>query len=125
MKQFVDSTIVAGAFTPNENREKCQNILREGGVINGLVLIESFDVIERITKKREYALKVIRTLMSSNLEIVELANGIIFEAIKRCDKCELRVFDLIHYTTAMFKGCSSIVSYDKDFDRLEIKRAEP
>ncbi|MFH1396887.1 MAG: PIN domain-containing protein [archaeon] len=125
MKQFIDSTIIIGAFTPNDNKEKCQNILKGGGVIDGLVLIESFDVIERITKKRQYALKVIRTLMSSGVEIVELTNGIIFESIKRCDKYKLRVFDLIHYTTALLKCCSNIVSYDKDFDKLEIKRIEP
>jgi len=125
MKQFIDSTIITGAFTPNENKEKCQAILKEGGVINGLVLIESFDVIERITKKREYALKVIRTLMSSNLEIVGLTNSVIFESIKRGDKYNLRVYDLIHYTIALLNGCSSIISYDKHFDNLEIKRNEP
>lgn len=125
MKQFIDSTIITGAFTPNENKEKCQSILREGGVINGLVLIESFDVIERIMKNRQYALKVIRTLMGSNLEIVELSNRIIFESVKRCDKHKLKVFDLIHYTTALLKSCPSIASYDQDFDMLEIERMEP
>jgi len=125
MRQFIDSTIVAGAFTANENKEKCQNILREGGVINGLVLIESFDVIERITKDREYTLKVIKSLMSGNLRVVELTNRIIFESVKRCGKYILRVYDLIHYRTALLTGCSSITSYDKDFDNLELKRIEP
>ena len=125
MKQFIDSTIIIGAFTPNEKKEVCQNTLREGGVINGLVLIESFDVIERITKNREYALKVIKSLMSSDLEVIELTKGFIFEAMKRSDKYDLRIFDLIHYTSALLNGCSAIVSYDNHFDNLEIKRAEP
>lgn len=125
MKPFIDSTIITGAFTPNENKEKCQHVLNGGGVIDGLVLIESFDVIERIMKDRQYALKVIRALMGSNLEIVELSNRIIFESVKRCDKYRLKVFDLIHHTTALLKSCPSIVSYDKDFDMSEIKRIEP
>ena len=125
MKPFIDSTIVAAAFTPNENAENCQNELRKGGVINGLVLIESFDVIERITKDRGYALRAIKSIMGGNLEIVELTNRLIFESIKRCSKYRLRIYDLIHYTTALIKGCSSVVSYDKHFDSLEIKRKEP
>lgn len=125
MKRFIDSTVITGAFTPNENREKCQNILMGGGVINGLVLIESFDVIERITKKRQYALSVIKALMGSDLEIVELTSSAIFESIKRCKKHNLRIFDLIHYTTALLNGCSSIITYDKDFDNLELDRIEP
>ena len=125
MKKFIDSTIISGAFTSNENRERCQAILAEGGIIDGLVLIESFDVIERITKKRDYAMKVIRTLMGSNLEIIDIANNVIFEAIKRGNRYNLRVFDLIHYTTALINGCSSIVTYDKDFDNLDIPRKEP
>lgn len=125
MGQFIDSTVIVGAFTANDNREKCQNVLRNGGVINGLILVESFDVIERITKNRQFAFKAIRSLMGSNLDIVELTNRIIFESVKRCNKYNLRIFDLVHYTTALLQGCPSIISYDQYFDNLEIKRIEP
>ena len=125
MKPFIDSTVIVGAFTPNENRESCQKILKQGGFINGLVLIESFDVIERITKNREYALRVVRSLMASDLEIIQLSNSFIFEALKRSNRNKLRIFDLIHYSTALLNNCSDIVSYDKHFDGLELRRVEP
>jgi len=125
MQPFIDSTVIIAAFTPNEKKEACQKIINEGGVINGLVLIESFDVIERITKNREYSLKVVRSLMSSSLEIAQLTNAFIFEAIKRSNRNSLRIFDMIHYSTALLYNCSGIISYDKHFDNLDIKRVEP
>lgn len=125
MKPFIDSTVIICAFTPNENRESCQKMLKQGGFINGLVLIESFDVIERITKNRAYALRVVRSLMASDLEITQLSNAFIFEALKRSSRNKLRIFDLIHYSTALLNSCSGIVSYDKHFDGLEIRRVEP
>ena len=125
MKPFIDSTVVVCAFTPNENRESCQKILKQGGFINGLVLIESFDVIERITKNREYALRVVRSLMASDLEIIQLSNAFIFEALKRSNRNNLRIFDLIHHSTALLNSCSDIVSYDRHFDGLELRRVEP
>ncbi|MBI2130661.1 PIN domain-containing protein [Candidatus Woesearchaeota archaeon] len=125
MKPFIDSTVIICAFTPNENRESCQKMLKQGGFINGLVLIESFDVIERITKNRAYALRVVRSLMASDLEITQLSNAFIFEALKRSSRNKLRIFNLIHYSTALLNSCSGIVSYDKHFDGLEIRRVEP
>ena len=125
MKPFIDSTVIVCAFTPNENRESCQKILKQGGFINGLVLIESFDVIERITKNRGYALRVVRSLVASDLEIIQLSNAFIFEALKRSNRNKLRIFDLIHYSTALLNNCSDIVSYDKHFDGLELRRVEP
>ena len=125
MKPFIDSTVIVCTFTPNENMESCQKILKQGGFINGLVLIESFDVIERITKNRGYALRVVRSLVASDLEIIQLSNAFIFEALKRSNRNNLRIFDLIHYSTALLNSCSDIVSYDKHFDGLDLRRVEP
>ena len=33
--------------------------------------------------------------------------------------------DLIHYTSAVLNNCSEIVSFDKDFINLDLKRVEP
>ena len=125
MKPFIDSTVIVGAFTPNENMESCQKIVKQGGFINGLVLIESFDVIERITKNREYALRVVRSLMASDLEIIQLSNAFIFEALKRGNRNNLRIFDVSHFSAVLPNNCSDKVIYDKHFDNLEIRRVEP
>ncbi|MBI2632176.1 hypothetical protein HYW75_04180 [Candidatus Pacearchaeota archaeon] len=42
--RFIDSNILAYAFYENENREKCQNFIKEGGIINTVNLIESFNL---------------------------------------------------------------------------------
>jgi predicted nucleic acid-binding protein len=125
MKIFIDTSIIIHAFTNSERAVTCRKLLQDGGTINGLILIESFECIKRITKDTDYALQVIRSLHKSNLEIVNITNGFIFDALKRSDKYDLKVFDLIHYVTALLSGCSTIASYDKDFDNLEIKRIEP
>ncbi|HIG98412.1 TPA: hypothetical protein HA231_03240 [Candidatus Woesearchaeota archaeon] len=47
----------------------------------------------------------------------------LFEAFGRIGRYHL--FDLIHYITALNNDCAKIISYDKDFDNLEIRREEP
>ncbi|MFH1054126.1 MAG: type II toxin-antitoxin system VapC family toxin [Candidatus Woesearchaeota archaeon] len=120
---FIDSSVIALAFTPNPKSERCQKAIQEGGVINGLVLMESFEVIKRILKSHELAFKSIRSLMGSGIKIIEVSNDIIFDSIKNDNK--LKIFDLVHYRTALNEGCSQILSYDNHFDNLKIKRVEP
>jgi len=123
--QFIDSTIVTLAFTLNEKSEKCRDIIRNGGIINSLVLVESFSNIERITKSRRLAIGSIKSILGC-LEVAAVDQNILFESLRRAERYnKLKIFDLIHYTTALLSGCSSIVSYDKDFEGLEIKREEP
>lgn len=122
--EFIDSSVVTLAFTNNEQKEACRNEIRKGGVTNSLVLVESFVNIERITKSRNLAKDAVKSLLAA-LVIVPVDNNVIFEALKRAEKCNLKFFDLVHYTTALLRGCSSIISYDRDFDNLEIKRKIP
>lgn len=122
--KFIDSTIIILAFTNNCNKEKCRNALRRGGITNSLVLVESFSSIERITKNKILATKSIKGILG-NLKIISVDNNVIFEALKKTEKSNLKFFDLIHYVTASLYNCTSILSYDCDFDRLEIRREEP
>ena len=63
--------------------------------------------------------------MRSHLEIVDVDASAIFAALKQSKRMHLRFFDLIHYMTALAKGCAAIVSLDKDFDNLKLPRIEP
>lgn len=127
MTKFVDSDIIVFAFTVNPLQDNCYNfITNESITINTLVLLESFSKIGTITKSKKLALKGIKALYNAeNVEIVNLDINLFFEAVKRSDKYNLKISDLIHHTTALLKGCSSIVSYDRHFDKLEIGRVEP
>lgn len=123
--KFLDSNVLAYAFYSNENTLKCQKTIIEGGLANTFNLIEAFFVIEKETGNREIAQKSIKALLKSNIQIVDVDVNIIFETLKRISRHRLGIFDMIHYSCALLNDCSAIVSYDKDFDNLEITREEP
>lgn len=123
--KFLDSNILAYAFYRNENTIKCQRVIIEGGLADTFNLIEAFFVIEKETGNREIAQKSIRGLLKSNIQIIDMDINIVFEAIKRANIFKLSIFDIIHYSCALINGCEAIVSYDKDFDNLDIPRVEP
>lgn len=120
--RFLDSNIIAYAFYENENQINCQNIIREGGIIDTIVLIESFNIIEK-ERDREYATRAIKSILRANIKIIDVDLNLIFETMKRAEKYkQLKFIDLLHYTTAIMEDCESILSYDQDFDNLEIPR---
>ena len=125
--EFLDSNVFVQAFYENENTEKCQEIIKKGGLTNTLVLTETFHIVEKIVN-REKAEKVIKGILKSNIEIIDLDINLIFESLKKINQHKLSFYDMIHYTCALLNNCSSILSYDKDFDNeknIEIKRREP
>ena len=123
--KFLDSNVIAYAFYKNEYTEKCQNVLREGGLVNVFNLIESFFIIEKETKSREIAQKSVKNLLKSNIQIIDVDVNLLFEALKRMNNLKLSIFDAIHYSCAIVNNCNAIISYDKDFDKLDIPREEP
>jgi predicted nucleic acid-binding protein len=126
MTSFIDSNIIIYAFVRSQWRKQCRDVLyKEGLVSNTLVLLESYAKLGTITNQM-HATKVIRHLLGlGNLEIANMDNNLFFEAVKRNRESMPKISDLIHYTTALLSGCTEIISYDKHFDGLEIKRAEP
>ncbi len=120
--KFIDSNILAYAFYENKNIKNCQQIIKEGGIINTINLIEAYNIIYFETNL-EHATKSIKSLLKSNLKIVNTDINLIFEAIKRTSKYrKLKFIDLIHYITALLNNCNEFASYDSDFDNLEIIR---
>jgi|SRR3989344_5227281 len=123
--KFIDSNILAYAFYENKLQDNCQEIIKEGGIINTINLIEAFNIIE-YESNREIAKNAIKGFLKSNLNVVEVDMNIIFEALKRAEKYKkLKFIDLIHYVTALLNNCEVIISCDKDFDNLEIIKEEP
>ena len=122
--KFLDSNILAYAFYDNEHTNRCQKVILEGGLVDTFNLIEAFFIIEKETN-REKAQKSIKALLRSNLNIVEVDINIVFESLKRINQSKLSIFDMIHYTCAILNECDAIISYDNDFNNLEIPRREP
>ena len=122
---FIDSNVLAYAFYDDDKKERCQQIIRGGGIINTVNLIEAYNILQ-FEVNREHATKSIKSLLKSNLLIVNVDINSVFEALKRTQKnINLKFVDLIHYSCAITNSCSAIISYDKDFDDLDIPREEP
>lgn len=120
--KFLDSNIFAYAFYQNPRQEHCQRLIREGGVTDILTLVEAFNIIEAETN-RETAMSSVRGLLRSDLEIVAVDLTVFFEALKQAGRYQkLKFLDLVHYTVAKLKQCPTLVSYDSDFDGLDIPR---
>ncbi len=122
--KFIDANIIAYASYINERQNNCQNILRgENNVTDTLVLAEAFNIIE-LQINREAAVLAIKSILRS-MEIVALDVNVLFEALKKAEQYkQLNFLDLVHLTVASLKNCGRIISYDKDFDNLEIIRVE-
>ncbi|MBI2142551.1 PIN domain-containing protein [Candidatus Woesearchaeota archaeon] len=123
--EFLDSNIIVYAFTSNPRKDKCRNVLRERRFLtNSLAISEAIGTIGTIDKEQG-KIALISILRSGNIQIIDLSTNLLFESVRRQHKYNLKLFDLIHYTTALLNNCQSIISYDKDFDKLEIPRVEP
>ena len=132
-KCFMDTDVFVNAFvdldeTKKENSRRLLDQASSGSVklvTDFLVLIESFYTIEKY-KGTTLAIKVLKESLSlGNLEIISINQIIYFESIKRVGRYNLKFNDLVHYTVALLNNVSGIYSYDKHFDKLEIKRIEP
>jgi predicted nucleic acid-binding protein len=127
MSKLVDSDVIVFAFSNNPRKDACRKLIEaENITINTLILLESFSKVATITKDNALAESMAKLFYTAdNIEIIDFDANLFFEALKRSGKYRLKISDLVHYTTALLNSCSSIISYDRDFDNLEIKRIEP
>ena len=123
--RFIDANVIIKAFTDNEDKEECRSVLQEEFVTNTLVLVEAFNAISRIKNDKLSASNCVKSLFKANCIIMDLNRDLLFESLKRINKYGLDFPDLIHYTSAVLNNCSEIVSFDRDFDNMDLKRIEP
>ena len=123
--KFLDTNIIAYAFYYNQHTLNCQKIIKEGNTLtNTFALAEAFEIIRRETNQ-EIAEKSLITILRYNIEVVEIDVKIFYDVIKKIKNHNLKIYDMIHYICALQNECESIVSYDTDFDNLDIPREEP
>lgn len=122
---FIDSNILAYAFYDNDKKDKCQQMIQKGGITDTVNLIEAYNIIQ-FEVSREHATKSIKSLLKTNLSIIDVTINSVFEALKRAQRnTNLKFIDMIHYSCALVNNCNALISYDKDFDNLDIPRKEP
>ena len=61
-----------------------------------------------------------------NLKLLNIKRSVVLRAQRLMEKYKIKPRDAIHAATALENGIETIVSYDRDFDKLEeIKRLDP
>ena len=61
-----------------------------------------------------------------NLKLLNVKRSVVFRAQRLMEKYGIKPRDAIHAATALENGVETIVTYDRDFDKVEeIKRLEP
>src|SRR3989338_11209626 len=109
---FVNAFVLLDATKNRASRELLEKL--EKGQINLLtdyfVLAETFHVLERY-KGTNKSSEVIRKILTfAYLEIVAIDSFAFFEALKRTEKYQLKINDLIHYTIALLRNAEGIYS---------------
>ena len=124
MPPFIDANVIVSAFTDSENRKLCQSAIAKTFVTDSLCMVEAYNFIAKISKSKEHASESIKSLYGRGI-IVQLDKNLLFSGLKMAGSSRLNIFDSIHYAAALLNECSEFISYDKDFDNLQIKRTRP
>jgi len=67
-----------------------------------------------------------KLLVFPNLKLLNIKRSVVLRAQRLMEKYKIKPRDAIHAATALENGIETIVSYDRDFDKLdEIKRLDP
>ena len=126
--RFIDTNILVHAFTFGPRKGACMEVLKgdECFVSSPLILSELFSILFRITKNKQFCHSIITEIIKNpQFSFVSIDKNIAFEAVSHMNKYDLHFNDACHYATAVACGCEAIVSYDKDFDGMPLKRIEP
>ncbi|MBI4439815.1 type II toxin-antitoxin system VapC family toxin [Candidatus Woesearchaeota archaeon] len=124
--EFVESTVLVYAFTNSKWREACRGILgKQGLATDSLAIAEACSKIGTLTGREQEIMFLKSVFRMGNLEILPFDRNLAFSTLRNLKKTPLHFFDCVHYSAAQTFDCSAIYSYDKDFDKLPIKRIEP
>ena len=131
MTVYLDANVFYFSLYPDDNRcAEARNILRKvaRGVLKAhtcLLAIDEFvwSVLKK-SKNKEVAIKEgLKILSLNNLNFISVDKEIVFNSLKVMNLYSLKPRDAIHLAAMLSKGIKTIVSDDKDFDKIKgIKR---
>lgn len=129
---FIDSNIFLRFFVPDDHHKECRSFLRDlkagsfKGLTSTLVLVEIQYVLGSFYKfPKTKVITALESIMTvRNLTIEDQINPLL--ALQLYKKYSVKFVDcLIASHPQIQAGDLTIVSYDKDFDKLETHRLEP
>src|SRR3989338_7143142 len=120
MTKFVDANIFLKQIIDPKVKEFVSNLNPEDYCTSVLVLTE---VHHKLTKKGLEAFKLVREIMSV-VSVLDITQSDFFLALT--SNLEININDKIHIATMKRNNISTIISFDKDFDKEKtIAREEP
>jgi len=125
---LVDTNIFLELFLGQEKAEECEKFLQKisNGELEAVISKFTIHAIEAILNNSEPILAFLRNVQGSlGLNVYETSIEDEMAASMLMNKIKLDFDDTIQYYLAKKLGAEAIVSYDKHFDNLDVKRKEP
>jgi predicted nucleic acid-binding protein len=131
MAVYVDANVIVYAALHDPDRgNACAKFLHtvQTGKTKAWTSVLTLAETHHALKKRAgeaAAQDVVRGVLSLPITLIPVELAAVLEGLHQCAKHNLQVFDAIHAASARIHGIETIVTYDKDFDRTDLKRVEP
>jgi len=125
---MVDTNIFLELFLGQEKADECENLLQKisSGELEAIVSKFTLHAIEAILNNPELTLTFLRNIQGSlGLNVYDTNIEEEMAAAMLMDKAKLDYDDALQYYIAKKFGVEAIISYDKHFDKTDIKRKEP
>ncbi len=130
---LVDSNIFLELFLGQQKKDACRLFLNKtvSGEINATISDFTIDSILLVMFRHGSALENMRDFLhkvtnSKGLSIYSITSSDRSRALQLIEKYKLDYEDAVVLQSAISSGCSEVLSFDRDFDKVkEIKRIEP
>ena len=130
---LVDSNIFLELFLGQQKKDACRLFLNKtvSGEINATISDFTIDSILLVMFRHRSALENMRDFLhkvtnSKGLSIYSITSSDRSRALQLIEKYKLDYEDAVVLQSAISSGCSEVLSFDRDFDKVkEIKRIEP
>jgi predicted nucleic acid-binding protein len=125
---LIDTNIFLELFLGQEKAEECEKLLEKisRGELEAIISKFTVHAIEATLNNPTLILAFLRNVQNSlGLSVYETSVEEEMAASMLMDKVKLDFDDAIQYYIAKKLGVEAIISYDKHFDTVDIKRKEP
>jgi len=125
---LIDTNVFLELFLGQEKAEECEKFLQEisMGELEAVVSKFTIHAIEASLNNSALILTFLRNVQNSlGLDVYETSIEEEMAASMLMDKIKLDFDDAMQYYLAKKLGVEAIVSYDKHFDVVDIRRKEP
>jgi len=128
---LVDTNIFLEEMLSRPRGESCKkflNLLKEGreqGAVTDFSVYSIMILMDNFRKRKEARLFLTSLAAYKGLQVYNTTLTDKIRAIDICTQTALDIDDAVQYSVAQSLGAEGIVSFDRHFDGLKIRRMEP